>query len=253
MRDVVSDADLYVTMHTGVWIMLYPWGKWPEQPADWELFHHVRDEVNENISEIPIRNANQGLYPNCGTSRDYGYGVMGFPTFTFETDDEQFLLGTVEALSDRLEEELNVMEYLIENVWYWRARLNVNSIELRQGDVLIDVENLGHATTRNATLVQMTDSGEVLWESTNFTVNATSVTSENIGPYLGETVQDGEWFLRYQKRVIDSSKWVTESVESDRILVIADNSGFLPHPGFATTLMALLFSGLFRKKISLDI
>ena len=253
MRDVVSDADLYVTMHTGVWIMLYPWGKWPEQPADWELFHHVRDEVNENISEIPIRNANQGLYPNCGTSRDYGYGVMGFPTFTFETDDEQFLLGTVEALSDRLEEELNVMEYLIENVWYWRARLNVNSIELRQGDVLIDVENLGHATTRNATLVQMTDSGEVLWESTNFTVNATSVTSENIGPYLGETLQDGEWFLRYQKRVIDSSKWLTESVESDKILVELDRSGFLPHPGFATTLMALLFAGLLRKKTSQDI
>ena len=43
--------------------------------------------ANENISSIPIQNANQGLYPNCGTSRDYGYGVMGYPTFTFETDD----------------------------------------------------------------------------------------------------------------------------------------------------------------------
>ena len=32
MNDVVPDADLYVTMHTGVWIILYPWGKWPEQP-----------------------------------------------------------------------------------------------------------------------------------------------------------------------------------------------------------------------------
>ena len=123
MNEVVPHADLYVTMHTGVWIMLYPWGKWPEQPSDWELFHFIRDEVNENISEIPIRNANQGLYPNCGTSRDYGYGVMGYPTFTFETDDEQFLLGTVEALSDRLGEELDVMRYLIQNIWYWRARL----------------------------------------------------------------------------------------------------------------------------------
>ena len=54
--------------------------------------HHIKDEVNSNISDIPIRNANQGLYPNCGTSRDYGYGVMGYPTFTFETDDEQFSL-----------------------------------------------------------------------------------------------------------------------------------------------------------------
>ncbi|MEC7694622.1 MAG: M14 family metallopeptidase, partial [Candidatus Thermoplasmatota archaeon] len=64
MNEVVPHADLYVTMHTGVWIMLYPWGKWPEQPPDWELFHSIRDEVNANISEIPIRNANQGLYPN---------------------------------------------------------------------------------------------------------------------------------------------------------------------------------------------
>ena len=77
MNTEVSDADLYVTMHTGVWIMLYPWGKWPEQPSDWELFHQIRDDVHANISDIPIQNANQGLYPNCGTSRDYGYGVMG--------------------------------------------------------------------------------------------------------------------------------------------------------------------------------
>ena len=32
MNDVVPHADLYITMHTGVWIMLYPWGKWPDQP-----------------------------------------------------------------------------------------------------------------------------------------------------------------------------------------------------------------------------
>ena len=98
----------------------------------------------------------------------------------------------------------------------------------------------------------MTDSGEVLWESTNFTVNATSVTSENIGPTWGD-YSDEIGSSDTKKRVIDSSKWVTESVESDGILVKVDSSGFLPHPGFATTLMALLFSGLFRKKISLDI
>ena len=133
MNETVPHADLYITMHTGVWIMLYPWGKWPEQPSDWELFHFIRDDVHANISDIPIQNANQGLYPNCGTSRDYGYGVMGYPTFTFETDDEQWLLGTVEALSERLGEELDVMNYLIENVWYWRARLVVDSIEVEDG------------------------------------------------------------------------------------------------------------------------
>ena len=160
MNETVPHADLYITMHTGVWIMLYPWGKWPEQPSDWELFHFIRDDVHANISDIPIQNANQGLYPNCGTSRDYGYGVMGYPTFTFETDDEQWLLGTVEALSERLGEELDVMRYLIQNIWYWRARLVVDSLVVEDGEVHLSVSNLGHASTSNATLLYFEDKEE---------------------------------------------------------------------------------------------
>ena len=242
MQNEVSDADLYVTMHTGVWIMLYPWGKWPEQPSDWELFHHVRDEVNSNISDIPIRNANQGLYPNCGTSRDYGYGVMGFPTFTFETDDEQFLLGTVEPLSERLDEELDVMTYLVENVWYWRARLQVDMIQIENGNLRLNIDNLGHATTRNATLIQTDGDGAVIWESTNFTVNASSNAVIDLGFYPQGSEDIGNWSLYYQKRVIDSSTWVTESVEMEKIDAITGESSLLPFPNLALTLIATLFA-----------
>ena len=242
MQNEVSDADLYVTMHTGVWIMLYPWGKWPEQPSDWELFHHVRDEVNSNISDIPIRNANQGLYPNCGTSRDYGYGVMGFPTFTFETDDEQFLLGTVEPLSERLDEELDVMTYLVENVWYWRARLQVDMIQIQNSNLRLNIDNLGHATTRNATLIQTDGDGSVIWESTNFTVNASSNAVIDLGFYPEGSENIGNWSLYYQKRVIDSSAWVTESVEREKIDVKTGKSSLLPFPNLALTLIATLFA-----------
>ena len=242
MQNEVSDADLYVTMHTGVWIMLYPWGKWPEQPSDWELFHHVRDEVNSNISDIPIRNANQGLYPNCGTSRDYGYGVMGFPTFTFETDDEQFLLGTVEPLSERLDEELDVMTFLVENVWYWRARLQVDKIQIENSNLRLNIDNLGHATTRNATLIQTDGDGAVIWESTNFTVNASSNAVIDLGFYPEGSENIGNWSLYYQKRVIDSSTWVTESVEMEKIDAITGESSLLPFPNLALTLIATLFA-----------
>jgi len=176
MREEVPDADLYITMHTGVWIMLYPWGYIPDQPIDWELFHFIRDEINSNISDIPVRNANLGLYPNSGTSRDYGYGIMGYPTFTFETDDEQWLLGTAEALSDRLGEELDIMRYLIKNVWSWRARLDVQSVTLQDDMLQVDVNNLGHATTSNATLQYVNAAGEVTWTSPTFAVNATNST-----------------------------------------------------------------------------
>tara|TARA_Y100000589_G_scaffold327658_1_gene369960 strand:- start:1518 stop:2864 length:1347 start_codon:yes stop_codon:yes gene_type:complete len=248
MQNEVSDADLYVTMHTGVWIMLYPWGKWPEQPSDWELFHHVRDEVNSNISDIPIRNANQGLYPNCGTSRDYGYGVMGFPTFTFETDDEQFLLGTVEPLSERLDEELDVMIYLVENVWYWRARLQVEMIQIENGNLRLNIDNLGQATTRNATLIQTDGDGAVIWESTNFTVNASSNAIIDLGYYPEGSENVGNWSLYYQKRVIDSSTWVTESVDSEKIGVYTGKSSLLPFPNLALTLIATLLAAK-RKKV----
>ena len=247
MQNEVSDADLYVTMHTGVWIMLYPWGKWPEQPSDWELFHHVRDEVNSNISDIPIRNANQGLYPNCGTSRDYGYGVMGFPTFTFETDDEQFLLGTVEPLSERLDEELDVMIYLVENVWYWRARLQVEMIQIENGNLRLNIDNLGQATTRNATLIQTDGDGAVIWESTNFTVNASSNAIIDLGFYPEGSENVGNWSLYYQKRVIDSSTWVTESVDSGKIGVYTGKSSLLPFPNLALTLIATLLAAKKKK------
>ena len=252
MNEVVSEADVYVTMHTGVWIMLYPWGKWPEQPSDWELFHHIRDDVNDNISEIPIRNANQGLYPNCGTSRDYGYGVMGFPTFTFETDDEQFLLGTVEALSDRLGEELDVMRYLVQNIWYWRARLVVTSFEITDNGIVADVSNLGHASTSNATFHYSDSSGNLLWHSENFGVNATNQSEITIGIKNLSLVGNGIWTVHYQKRVIDSSTWVEELIDESIIMINSSGKGLLPAPSLFIYFLSIITAAISRKNLSID-
>ena len=241
MNTEVPDADLYVTMHTGVWIMLYPWGKWPEQPADWELYHQIRDDVNENISSIPIQNANQGLYPNCGTSRDYGYGVMGYPTFTFETDDEQFIPGSFENLNDRLEEEMDVMRYLINNVWYWRARLDVQSLEVSDDEVVIEVDNLGQASTINATLQHVDENGEVTWTSSAFTVNATNSTIVDLNASNLSYAGEGMWQLYYQVRVINASKWVTEAIDVQAIENSEDEeTGFLVGYGLFNSLTTVL-------------
>ena len=215
MNEFVVDADLYVTMHTGVWIMLYPWGKWPDQPPDWELFWGIRDEVHATVSDIPIQNANQGLYPNCGTSRDYGYGVMGFPTFTFETDDEQFVPGSFENLNERLGEEMDVMRYLINKVWYWRARLDVQSLEISQDSIELTVFNHGMASTSNASLEYLNEGGDVVWASPLFGVNATNSSTVQFDVKASTFVQGGSWNLNYQKRVINASVWVNESVEHE--------------------------------------
>ena len=252
MNEVVPNADLYITMHTGVWIMLYPWGKWPEQPSDWELFHHIRDDVNDNISEIPIRNANQGLYPNCGTSRDYGYGVMGFPTFTFETDDEQFLLGTVEALSDRLGEELDVMRYLIQNIWYWRARLVVEDLEIQGNQIKADISNLGHASTANATFHYSNSNGDLLWHSDNFGINATNKSEIIVSTQNLSLVDGGIWTIHYQKRVIDSSTWVEELIDESVIKINSEDTGLLPTPSLFIYFLSIIVAAITRKNSSID-
>ena len=248
MNTVVPDADLYVTMHTGVWIMLYPWGKWPEQPSDWELFHFIRDDVHANISDIPIQNANQGLYPNCGTSRDYGYGVMGFPTFTFETDDEQWALGTVEPLSSRLGEEMDVMRYLITNIWYWRARLSVTSFEYSGDSIELKVDNLGRASTSNAT-VQYIDGGEVVWTSELFSVNATNSSHVNLDTTNLSLTDYGHFELFYQKRVIDASMWVNEEIPEE-VIEISDgeDKSWLPFTSPIWAILAICLAGIRRNE-----
>lgn len=237
----VTDADLYVTMHTGVWIILYPWGKWPEQPPDWELFWTIRDTVNAGISDIPIQNANQGLYPNCGTSRDYGYGKMGFPTFTFETDDEQFVPGSFENINDRLAEEMDVMRYLIENVWYWRARLVAQSLTVEEGTLTLDIINHGQASTANASLEYHNAAGEVLWASTLFGVNATNSTTISFDVDQNIFTTEGTWNLNYQKRVINASVWVNETVDSNlTVNFVETEEGFLLGFGLFNPLAVIL-------------
>jgi hypothetical protein len=136
---------------------------------------------------------------------------MGYPTFTFETDDEQFVPGSFENLNDRLGEEMNVMRYLIDNVWYWRARLDIRSIDI-SGDMLtLDVGNEGQASTSNATLQYLGSNGEVTWTSSPFSVNASNASIVDIDSSNLTLDDGGSWQLYYQVRVIDASRWVSET------------------------------------------
>ena len=254
MHEWVTEADLYVTMHTGTWILAYPWGFTPNMPSDWELFEFIRDDIHEKIdADLPIRNANAGIYPTHGTSRDYGYGVMSYPTFTFETDDEQTLLGTVQSLSDRLSVELEVMRYLISNIWYWRARLNVTEMEVTPGkEVVLHVVNNGHATTENASIQYVfEDSMEVLWQSENFSVNASNESHVTLDARNLTLRPGGTFALHYMKRVIDSSPWVHQPIDPDLVKVVEETEeGWLPYPSAALSIVCMIVGAIYSKSRS---
>ena len=125
------------------------------------------------------------------------------------------------------------MRYLIENVWYWRARLSVTSLDVTPGQSLtLSVDNLGQATTLNASLRYESLAGEILWQSeSNFSVNATNSTTVTFDASNLILSEDGSFVLHYQKRVIDSSMFVSETVNSSSISISeAQSGGLLPGP-----------------------
>ena len=177
---------------------------------------------------------------------------MGYPTFTFETDDEQFLLGTIEPLSERLGEELDVMKYLIDNVWYWRARLIVESIEINGDQVDAHVVNLGRASTSNATLHYSDSSGVLLWQSPLFGVNATNETKVTLDSRNLTLIEDGVWSIHYQKRVIDASQWVEEYIDDATVEISEDKEGFLPAPSMFIHLFSILMAVFAGRRKNID-
>ena len=90
--------------------------------------------------------------------------------------------------------------------------------------------------------MQTDENGVAIWESTNFTVNATSNAVLDLGLYYGGNENVGSWSLYYQKRVIDSSTWVTESVGADKIEVKKVKPSLLPYPNLVLTLVAILLA-----------
>ena len=117
---------------------------------------------------------------------------------------------------------MDVMRYLINNVWYW-ARLNVTSMEINEGiEINLNIKNLGHATTSNATIQYVDDSGAILWSSSNFSVNATNSSNVKLDASNLTLIDNGNFELYYQKRVIDSSQWVNENISDDLINIFSE-------------------------------
>tara|TARA_B100001250_G_scaffold375233_1_gene362649 strand:- start:369 stop:806 length:438 start_codon:yes stop_codon:yes gene_type:complete len=144
------------------------------------------------------------------------------------------------------------MRYLIQNIWYWRARLVVEDLEIQGNQIKADVSNIGHASTSNATFHYSNSNGDLLWHSDNFGINATNkseiiVTTQNLS-----LVDDGIWTIHYQKRVIDSSTWVEEFIDESVIKINSDDKALLPAPSLFIYLLSIIAAAITRKNSSID-
>jgi hypothetical protein len=70
--------------------------------------------------------------------------------------------------------------------------------------------------------------GNVIWESATFTVNATNASMVSLDATNLSLTADGLWELYYQVRVVDSARWVSESINSSALVMVeTEESNFL--------------------------
>lgn len=111
MRSI--DPVLYLTEHTGITLLIYAWSYTYDPPPDWAMYQMAGDVITE-LYGIPNRQASTGLYTAAGTSKDFGYGDLLAPSWTFEVDDEQFNPISDEPVEERLADIIDANLLLME-------------------------------------------------------------------------------------------------------------------------------------------
>ena len=144
------------------------------------------------------------------------------------------------------------MIYLIENVWYWRARLVVESIAIKGDEIDAHVVNLGRASTSNITLQYSDSSGQLLWNSSLFGINASNQTKITLDAQNLTLIEDGNWSILYQKRVIDASQWVEENIDDSVVEISKNKEGLLPAPSMLIHLFSILLAALTGRRKNID-
>ena len=77
----------------------------------------------------------------------------------------------------------------------------IGQIPISNDIVSVEVDNLGQASTINATVQYVGSGGQVEWTSSPFTVNATNTTTIDLDSSNLSYSGDGMWQLYYQVRV----------------------------------------------------
>jgi hypothetical protein len=208
-----ADLDLYITMHTGIVRLIYPWSYTQDRPPDYSMYDNLT-EISE-AHGIIYAQASHELYIAAGTAKDYGYGALGVPSFTYEVDNQQTrLISTRQDIATRLADELDLLMDFILATSIMRANLEERGIEYEGDDdgamdVRVDLINNGLSPANNTTVTVEAYQGAQLVTVATTTLDIPQGNSSTAVVRLG--LEDGEYTLRtileYPKRVQENTTW----------------------------------------------
>jgi hypothetical protein len=242
------DLDLYLTLHTGIVVLIHPWGYTEDPCPDDAMFQRLRD-VSESHG-VPYGQASVELYRTQGSSKDYAYGGLGIPGFTFEVDDEQSRqISRREDIASRLSDELALLMDLIVLSGSMRSRLEVKSHSVSQEaassgtdvEVVLELQNPTYSPANNTTVTVE------VWRAASMVASHRRVA--DIGPGDGTRVRvrfsiegEGQYGLRtrveHPTLLVENATWASLAVDTTSLDVRA--GGLAGAGGLGLGLLALL-------------
>ncbi len=166
-----TGLDLYITGHTGIRALVYPWGDREEASPDQPMFERFRGIAE--ATGLGFGPSGTTLYLAFGTSEDFAYGALGSPAFTFEVDGQQTnQITRREDIPVRLADELDVTMQLLAAAPLMTANVTVTDVEApseaRAGEdveVRVTLENPTHTPANNTSVVVHVGRGRELADS----------------------------------------------------------------------------------------
>ncbi len=226
------EFDLHLTGHTGIVMLIYPWGYSRDPSPDDALFKTIEEDV-EARWDIPTGQSAVILYPASGTAKDYGYGINHAPSWTFEVDDQQFVPVSGEEISERLTPIFECYMFLMKEAisGKWKPQPNVVDAWATDEDgdgftfqMLVNNTGYTNITNGTATIELGGKSFSSLFSVGQF--NETQVNINVRGDWSGK--KDVLVRLDYRKLVLEDSKILTH--EETVTIDIEESDGL---PGFA--------------------
>ena len=221
--------DLWITMHTGVAEFYWPWGYTLETSPDDAFFTSLEKPFEEATNGRVDAMQSAALYEAAGATDDYGYGVVGSPTFTFEVHEDQFIPVYGEPITDIIKDQLAGLDFMVRNVRHMGAWVEPR---VENGTLVLENEGWGVATNLTLRAGDRVEDGPVLQPGERVALEGWPATTE----------------VGYHVLLINTTHARTARAADALDAAAADVPANVPGLGMASMVVALVALALARRR-----
>ncbi len=152
------EPDYVNSFHTGIELMLYPWGYTDELPPDEQVYRTICEEIGEPDPDF-CGTVNHAIYPAGGGMIESAYGHVGSIAYSYELSEEQSMPASLEDPRERMDRYWQGVEHAFLNVEKYGAHptLTIQDLQGAPGEAItltasIQNEGYGNLTDAEVTL-----------------------------------------------------------------------------------------------------